>query len=95
MSNHRSDHPLRRESEAALHAPVIMMPQNRQTAHDRLDAAHGCEVTLEGEMEIRALHEKLDALREAVRAKLVRLQQVHIQMLEPLLAGAGGPGAAA
>ena len=79
---------------AALQAPVIMMSQNRQAARDRLNAANDYEVNLKAEMEIRALHDKLDTLREADWAELVRLQQVQIQMLERLLAAAGGPGAA-
>jgi hypothetical protein len=36
-------------------------------------------------MEIRVLNEKLDALREADWAELVRMQQVQIQLLERLL----------
>ena len=48
---------------AALQAPVIMMSQNRQAEHDRIDAAHDYEVNLKAEIEIMALHEKLDELR--------------------------------
>ena len=48
---------------AALQAPVIMMSQNRQAEHDRVDAAHDYEVNLKAEIEIMALHEKLDELR--------------------------------
>ena len=78
---------------AALQAPVIMMSQNRQAMRDRLDAANDYDVNLKAEMEIRALHEKLDALRDADWAELVRLQQVQIRMLERLLAAQGGmPG---
>jgi uncharacterized membrane protein len=73
---------------AALQAPVIMMSQNRQGERDRLNAANDYEVNLKAEMEIRALHEKLDVLREADWAELVRLQQVQIGMLERLLADA-------
>ena len=79
---------------AALQAPVIMMSQNRQAARDRLNAEHDYEVNLKAEVEIRGLHEKLDVLREADWAELVRLQQVQIQMLERLLADANDPGAA-
>ncbi|HEU0299615.1 MAG TPA: DUF1003 domain-containing protein [Longimicrobium sp.] len=78
---------------AALQAPVIMMSQNRQAARDRMNAEHDYEVNLKAEVEIRGLHDKLDALREADWAELVRLQQVQIQMLERLLADAE-PGAA-
>ncbi len=48
---------------AAIQAPVIMMSQNRQATRDRLDAAHDYEVNLKAEIEIMALHEKMDALR--------------------------------
>lgn len=48
---------------AALQAPVIMMSQNRSAERDRLAARHDYEVNLKAEIEIMALHEKLDALR--------------------------------
>jgi uncharacterized membrane protein len=50
---------------AALQAPVIMMSQNRQTERDRVDASHDYEVNLKAELEIMALHEKLDELRHS------------------------------
>jgi uncharacterized membrane protein len=48
---------------AAVQAPVIMMSQNRQATKDRAAAEHDYEVNLKAELEILALHEKLDALR--------------------------------
>lgn len=48
---------------AAVQAPVIMMSQNRQADKDRLAAQHDYEVNLKAEIEIAALHEKLDQLR--------------------------------
>ena len=48
---------------AALQAPVIMMSQNRQAERDRIDAGHDYEVNLKAEIDIMALHEKLDELR--------------------------------
>jgi uncharacterized membrane protein len=48
---------------AAIQAPVIMMSQNRQAQHDRIDATHDYEVNLKSEIEIMALHDKLDQLR--------------------------------
>ncbi|RWB03969.1 DUF1003 domain-containing protein [Mesorhizobium sp.] len=50
---------------AALQAPVIMMAQNRQAERDRIDAAHDYEVNLKAEIEIMALHEKLDEMRHS------------------------------
>ena len=49
---------------AALQAPVIMMSQNRQAAKDRILALHDYEVNLKAELEIVALHSKLDELRQ-------------------------------
>lgn len=48
---------------AALQAPIIMMSQNRQASRDRRDAEHDYQVNLKAEIEILALHDKLDALR--------------------------------
>lgn len=48
---------------AAIQAPIIMMSQNRQATRDRLQALHDYEVNLKAEMEIVALHDKLDRLR--------------------------------
>ena len=48
---------------AAIQAPIIMMAQNRQLHHDRIDAGHDYEINLKAEIEIMALHDKLDQLR--------------------------------
>jgi uncharacterized membrane protein len=72
-------------SLAALQAPVIMMSQNRQGERDRLNAANDYEVNLKAELEIRALHQRLDSLRNEDWTELVRLQQVQIEILERLL----------
>jgi uncharacterized membrane protein len=70
---------------AALQAPVIMMSQNRHAAKDRLAAEHDYEVNLKSELEILALHEKIDALREQQWSELVAMQQQQIQLLTRLL----------
>jgi uncharacterized membrane protein len=57
---------------AAVQAPVIMMSQNRQAARDRLQATHDYEVNLKAEIEIMALHEKLDEIRANDLAKAIR-----------------------
>lgn len=57
---------------AAVQAPVIMMSQNRLAAKDRLQAAHDYEVNLKAEIEIMALHEKLDEMRNKDLAELIR-----------------------
>ncbi|MEI4470180.1 DUF1003 domain-containing protein [Frigidibacter sp. MR17.24] len=71
---------------AALQAPVIMMSQNRQAAKDRLDAAHDYEVNLKAEIEIMALHEKLDRLREQDLKAMLTRQQEQIDLLTRLMA---------
>ena len=48
---------------AALQAPIIMMSQNRQAARDREAAEHDYAVNLKAELEIMALHDKLERLR--------------------------------
>lgn len=70
---------------AALQAPVIMMSQQRQTARARVDAQSDYEVNLKAEIEMRALHEKLDMLREAQWHDLVQLQHEQIAMLRKVI----------
>jgi uncharacterized membrane protein len=60
---------------AAIQAPIIMMSQNRQAAKDRLQASHDYEVNLKAEIEIMALHEKLDEMRHKDLAELLRRLQ--------------------
>jgi uncharacterized membrane protein len=57
---------------ASVQAPVILMSQNRQAARDRMAAAHDYEVNLKAEIEIAALHEKLDQIRTQELAVLVQ-----------------------
>ncbi|MDR7147360.1 DUF1003 domain-containing protein [Rhizobium sp. BE258] len=45
---------------AAIQAPIIMMSQNRQAERDRLEAAKDYEVNLKAELEVLALHQKID-----------------------------------
>lgn len=70
---------------AAIQAPIILMSQNRHSVKDRIDAAHDYEVNLKAELEILALHEKLDELRESKWAELILLQQEQIKLLTQLL----------
>ena len=76
---------------AALQAPVIMMSQNRQTERDRIDAAHDYEVNLKAEIEIMALHEKLDELRHSeiigLRDEILRMAEQIRRIDERLSAG--------
>jgi uncharacterized membrane protein len=70
---------------AALQAPVIMMSQNRFAAKDRVAAGHDYEVNLKSELEILALHQKIDTLREHQWVELVAMQQEQIRLLTRLL----------
>jgi len=70
---------------AAIQAPVIMMSQNRQSIKDRLDASHDYEVNLKAEIEIMALHEKLDQLRTDEVERLLVQQKEQIALLTELL----------
>ena len=70
---------------AGIQAPIIMMSQNRQAQRDRLDANHDYEVNLKAELEIMALHTKMDELREHQWEDLVNMQKEQIQMLTSLV----------
>lgn len=48
---------------ASIQAPVILMSQNRQGEKDRINARNDYEVNLKAELEIMALHEKIDAIK--------------------------------
>ena len=49
---------------AALQAPIIMMSQNRVEEKDRQRGENDYLINLKSELEIRALHEKIDLLLE-------------------------------
>ena len=70
---------------AAVQAPVIMMSQNRQAEKDRVTAAHDYEVNLKAELEIMALHEKLDRMRDEQLAALLVEQHRQLALIERLL----------
>jgi uncharacterized membrane protein len=69
---------------AAVQAPVILMAANRQAARDRIAARHDYEVNLKAEIEIMALHEKLEELKlqeiEEIRATVLGLSQALKEM---------------
>lgn len=53
---------------AALQAPVILMSQNREAARDRQRAEEDYEVNLKAELEIKALHEKIELLAARIES---------------------------
>ncbi|TIR84044.1 MAG: DUF1003 domain-containing protein, partial [Mesorhizobium sp.] len=70
------------------------MSQNRQTERDRIDAAHDYEVNLKAEIEIMALHEKLDELRHSeligMRDEILRMAEQIRRIDEKLSARSAG-----
>ena len=74
---------------AALQAPVIMMSQNRQAARDRSDAKTDYEVNVRAEMEITAVHAKLDLLREQEWLRLLVMFEEQKRTLESINARLG------
>ena len=65
---------------AALQAPVILMSQNRQGEKDRAAAQHDYEVNLKAELDIIALHEKMDGFK----LQLVEMQKEQLRLLNAL-----------
>ena len=65
---------------AAIQAPVILMSQNRQGEKDRMTAQNDYEVNLKAELEIMALHEKMDAFK----LQLIELQHEQLRVLNKL-----------
>jgi uncharacterized membrane protein len=62
---------------ASIQAPVILMSQNRQGEKDRRTAQNDYEVNLKAELEIMALHEKMDAFKvqmTELRQELLRVK---------------------
>ena len=70
---------------AAIQAPIIMMSQNRQAHKDRLSAEHDYEVNLKAELEIIALHQKIDSLRQEQWNELIAIQEEHSTLLKQLV----------
>lgn len=71
---------------AAIQAPIIMMSQNRHAAKDRINAAHDYEVNLRAEIEIMALHDKLDHLRAQQIEVILAQQREQLDLIKRLLA---------
>ncbi len=69
---------------AAIQAPIIMMSQNRQEAKDRKRAENDFKVNLKSEIEIRTLHEKVDHLLLDQWSKMIKIQELQIDMIEEI-----------
>ena len=69
---------------AAIQAPIILMSQNRQSEKDRRHAQADYAVNLKSEVEILALHAKIDELRERAWRELLDQQARQLAILERL-----------
>lgn len=69
---------------AAIQAPVIMMSQNRQEARDRTRSQNDYEINLKAELEIRNLHDKIDHLLSHQWDRMVKIQQIQLEILSEL-----------
>jgi uncharacterized membrane protein len=79
---------------AAVQAPVIMMSQNRQAAKDRLVTSHDYECNLKAEIEIMALHDKVDQMRNDDLKQVIAKQQAQLDLLTRLVESQLGKPAA-
>jgi len=64
---------------ASVQAPIILMSQNRAATRDRLVANHDYEVNLKAEIEIAALHDKIDQIRSQELATLIQKLTTEVQ----------------
>ncbi len=69
---------------AAIQAPIIMMSQNRQEKKDRIRSENDYRVNLKSEIEIRTLHEKVDHLLLDQWSKMMKIQEMQIEILEEI-----------
>lgn len=69
---------------ASVQAPIILMSQARAAEIDRVRAAQDFRINLKAELEIAALHEKLDHLLHQQWDRMVELQEVQLELLEEL-----------
>jgi len=69
---------------AAIQAPIIMMSQHRQEKRDRIRSENDYKVNLKSEIEIRTLHEKVDHLLLDQWSKMMKIQEMQIEILEEI-----------
>jgi uncharacterized membrane protein len=68
--------------QAAFTAPVIMMSQNRQEARDRLESEQDYAIDRRAELEVTAIHARLDELAGRQWEALVALQHEQLEVLK-------------
>lgn len=59
--------------QAAYIAPIILMSENRQAVVDRYRAESEYEINLQAALEIKLLHQKIDAIRESEVVEIRRI----------------------
>jgi len=69
---------------AAIQAPIIMMSQNRASALDRVRAEEDYKINLKAELEIHALHDKIDHLLHVQWERMTEIQQTQLEVLREL-----------
>ncbi len=69
---------------AALQAPVIMMSQNRKEEKDRKRSENDYLINLKAELEVRALHQKIDLLLEEQIKILFESQAKQLEILKSI-----------
>lgn len=69
---------------AAIQAPIIMMSQNRQEKKDRIRSENDYKINLKSEIEIRTLHEKVDHLLLDQWSKMMRIQEIQLEILKEI-----------
>ena len=67
---------------AALHAPIIMMSQNRKEEKDRKRNENDYLINLKAELELRSLHQKVDLLIEEQIKILFNSHAAQIEILK-------------
>lgn len=70
---------------AAFQAPVILMSQNRQEDKDRQRAEHDYLINLKAELEVRAIHQKIDSLILEQLKVIVESQGHQLSLLDKLI----------
>jgi len=81
--------------QAAYTAPIIMMSQNRQSEIDRQHAEFDYRINVKAELEIEALHAKIDALREQEILKMINVIEAlaaHLTAHQVAETGGKSPG---
>jgi uncharacterized membrane protein len=69
---------------ASIQAPIILMSQARMAEIDRARATQDFRINLKAEIEVAALHEKVDHLLHQQWDRMVELQEVQLEILEEM-----------